>query len=62
MTSKGEIMDQQNKNQERVLCRVGARELAPHELETVAGGYLTLTVPTFDPRAKGTDGDPSHGA
>ena len=55
-------MDQQNKNQERVLCRVGARELAPHELETVAGGYLTLTVPTFDPRAKGTDGDPSHGA
>lgn len=56
-------MNQEHKNQgERVLARAGARELTAQELEGVAGGFMTLTVPTFDARTKGTDGDPTHGA
>ncbi|HEX3684024.1 MAG TPA: hypothetical protein VHU83_15945 [Bryobacteraceae bacterium] len=55
-------MDQENKNRERVLARLGARELAPQELESVAGGFMTLTVPTFDPKTRSSDGDPTHGA
>jgi hypothetical protein len=56
-------MDHENNNQgERVLCRVGARELTPQELENVAGGFMTLTVPTFDAKTKASDGDPTHGA
>ena len=56
-------MDQENNNQpDRVLGRVGARELTPQELESVAGGFGSLTVPTFDPKTKASDGDPTHGA
>lgn len=56
-------MDQENKNQgERVLGRVGARELTPQELDKVTGGFYTLTVPTFDAAGRTSDGDPTHGA
>ena len=56
-------MAEEHKNQvERVLARLGARELTPQELEGVAGGFGSLTVPTFDPKTKASDGDPTHGA
>jgi hypothetical protein len=63
MKMKGENMAEEHKNQvERVLARLGARELTPQELEGVAGGFGSLTVPTFDPKTKASDGDPTHGA
>ena len=56
------MAQEHNSQVERVLARLGARELTPQELEGVAGGFMTLTVPTFDPKTKGSDGDPTHGA
>lgn len=42
----------------RVLCRKGARYLTEQELNTVAGnGKVTTTFCTFDPRTGGSDGD-----
>jgi hypothetical protein len=55
-------MKQENKNFDRVLGRVGARELTPRELDHVTGGIFTHTVQTFDPATKTSDGDHSFGA
>jgi hypothetical protein len=46
----------------RVLCRIGARELTTVEIEYVSGAYNTLvcTLPTFDVKTQthtGGDGD-----
>ena len=43
-------------NQKRVLCRIGARELTPVELEHVSGG-ITTSLCTFNPKACTYDGD-----
>jgi len=46
-----------SKNQDnRVLCRQGARSLTDQELTSVHGGFSTL-VCTFDPTTKSRDGD-----
>jgi hypothetical protein len=51
-------MDQENKNQsERVLGRVGARELTPQELDHVTGGVHTETVCTYNYQTHSLDGD-----
>jgi hypothetical protein len=56
-------MKQEKTNQDtRVLGRIGARELTPRELDHVTGGLLTLTVQTFNPVTKQSDGDHSFGA
>ena len=46
---------------ERVLGRKGARELAPMELDHVTGGVRTQTACTFNPATKTADGDHSIG-
>jgi len=59
---KGEKMKQEKTQDTRVLGRLGARELTPRELDHVTGGLLTLTVQTFNPVTKQSDGDHSFGA
>jgi hypothetical protein len=55
---KGENMNQENKNQgERVLGRVGARELTPQEIDHVTGGVHTETVCSFNWQTHTADGD-----
>lgn len=55
-------MDLENKNMdERVLGRVGARELTPQELDHVAGGFHTETVCSFNWQTHTADGDVSLG-
>lgn len=51
-------MNQENKKQdERVLGRVGARELTPQELDHVTGGFHTETVCSFNWQTHTADGD-----
>ena len=51
-------MDRENENlDERVLGRVGARELTPRELDHVTGGVRTETVCTFNWQTRAADGD-----
>ena len=44
------------KENNRVLGRLGARELTPEEVESVIGGTLHTNVITFNP-VTGRDGD-----
>ena len=43
-------------DQNRVLIRRGARDLAPEEVERVSGGFRTLTVCSIGPSGQ-RDGD-----
>lgn len=45
------------KKDNRVLGRVGARELTPRETDHVTGGIHTLTACSFDPETRQPDGD-----
>jgi hypothetical protein len=44
----------------RVLNRIGARELTPKEAEHVSGGVHTETVCSFNSKTKTADGDPGE--
>lgn len=46
---------------QRVLGRVGARELTSREIHLVTGGFLTNTIQTFNPITKMSDGDHTFG-
>ncbi len=48
-------------NENRVFGRIGAREVTLQEYDHVTGGINTLTVQTFDPVTKTSDGDHSFG-
>jgi len=61
MKTKGENMKQEKTQETRVLGRTGARELTPHELDHVTGGFHTQTVCTFDEVTRKADGDVSLG-
>ncbi len=54
-------MKQEKTQETRVLGRTGARELTPHELDHVTGGFHTQTVCTFDEVTRKADGDVSLG-
>ena len=47
------------KLENRVLQRVGARQLTPEETERITGGIHTLTICTF-PNAPGFGGDETN--
>ncbi len=44
----------------RVLGRIGARDLTPEEAADVSGGITTKTKCTFEPITKTHDGDPGE--
>jgi hypothetical protein len=48
-------------NENRVFGRIGAREVTPQEFDHVTGGINTLTIQTFNPVTKASDGDHSLG-
>jgi hypothetical protein len=50
-------MEKEEKEDVRVLGRIGARELTPEEVENVSGGVDTKTVCTFNYETKTADGD-----
>lgn len=49
-----------NRETNRVLSRIGARELTPKEVEHVSGGVHTETVCSFNAKTKTADGDPGE--
>lgn len=49
-----------NRETNRVLSRIGARELTPKEAEHVSGGVRTETVCSFNGKTKTADGDPGE--
>ncbi len=49
-----------NHEDNRVLNRIGARDLTPEEAEDVSGGITTKTKCTFEPITKTHDGDPGE--
>jgi hypothetical protein len=50
-------MEKEEKEDVRVLGRIGARELTPEEVENMSGDVHTKTVCTFNFETKTADGD-----
>jgi hypothetical protein len=49
-----------NHEDNRVLSRIGARDLTLRETDLVSGGRATTTKCTFEPTTKTHDGDPGE--